>query len=63
MSQSSFVCTQLNGSKQRKGLNISIWSITGPTTLGQSESGNEVNEEVPHICQSSRMEASLSNAV
>ena len=62
MSQSSFVCTQSNGFKSRKWLNISIWlidgTLTGTTTLGQSGPGNNGNKGVLHILQSSRTEVS-----
>ena len=49
----SFVCTQLNGSKFRKWLNISILlidrTLTGTITPGQSRPGSNSNEEVLHV--------------
>ena len=53
MSQSSFVCTQLNGFKYSKWLNISIWPIDGTltdtTAPGQSGFGSNGNEGVLHV--------------
>ena len=53
MSQSWFVCTQLNGFKYRKRLNSSIWPIdgilTGTTNLDQSGHKSNGQEEVLHI--------------
>ena len=53
MIQSSFVFRQLNGFKYRKWLNNSIWlvdeTLTGTTTLGQSASVSNGNEEVLYI--------------
>ena len=47
--------------------NISIWSIdktlSGATTLDQSEPGSSGNKGVLHIPQSSRTEGSLSNCL
>ena len=67
MSQSSFVCTQLNGFNYTKWLQSSIWSIdetlTGITTSGQSGPGSNGNDEVLHIPQNSRTWAFLSDAV
>ena len=52
---SSIVCTQLNGYKFSKWLNISIWPIdktqTGTTTPDQSWHGSNGNEVVLHIPQ------------
>ena len=52
-SPSSFVCTQLNGFKNSKWLNSSIWSIdetlTGITTPSLSGHGSIGNEEVLFI--------------
>ena len=46
-------CTQLNGFKFIKWLNISIWpideSITGTTTSGQCWPGSNGNERSLHI--------------
>ena len=53
MSQNSFVCTQLNSFKYNKWLNSSIWPIdrtlTGTTTLCQSELGSNGNKCTPHF--------------
>ena len=57
MSQSSFVCTQLNGFNYDKWLNSSIWPINGnltdTTTPGQSGPKSKGNEGVLHIPQAS----------
>ena len=49
----SFVRTQLNGSKLRKGLNVSVWSIygtiIGTAILDQSRPGSNGNKGVLHI--------------
>ena len=46
---------------------VSIWAmsetLTGTTTPGQSDPGSYANERVLHILQSSRNEASPSDAV
>ena len=56
----SFICTQLIGFKYSKLLNSSIWPIdgtlTGTNTPSLSVPGNNGNEEVLHILQSSRNE-------
>ena len=53
MTQSSFVYTQLNGFKYRKGLNIFIWPIdwtlTGSINLGQSVPESNGNKGVLDI--------------
>ena len=62
---SSFVCTQLNGFKYSKWLSISIWPIngtlTGTITQGQSGPGNNGNESILCIFQSSGTRASPSD--
>ena len=63
----SFVCIELNSFKYRKGLNISVWpideNITSTTTLGQSGLWSNGNKGIFHIFQSSKTEATPSNAV
>ena len=67
MSQSSFVCTQLNGLYYSKGLDISIWPInwtlTGSTTLGLSGPGSNGNERVHQIPQYSKIGVSSSGGL
>ena len=55
----SFVCTQLNGYTV---LFDPLMRLSGTTTQDQSETGNS-NEGIFHIPQSSRTEASPSDAV
>ena len=67
MSWTSFVCTQLNGSKYNKGLNNSFGPIdrtlTDTTTPGQREPGRNGDEGVLLIPQRSRTGISLSDRV
>ena len=60
MSQSSFVCTQLNSFKFSEWLNLSIWPIdntlTGTTTPGQSGPGSYDNKKVLHIPQTQELD-------
>ena len=60
MSQSSFVCTQLNGFKKMiKYFYLTINRIrTGITTLGQSGPGSNCNEKV--LCKGYSKSSSLS---
>ena len=63
----SLVHTQLNGFKLSKWSNRSLWPIdgtlTGTSTPGQSESGNNDNDGVFQIHQSSQTGASASDTV
>ena len=53
-----FVCTWLNNF-----IRPIVGTLTGTTTLGQSETGSNGNEEVLHISQSSRTGASTSDVL
>ena len=67
MIQGRFVCTQLNGFKYRKWLNISISSIDGnltdTSTPSQSEPGSNGNEVGTPYSQSSKIGPSPSDSL